>query len=152
MKFQRRGKISVIGSVLIGLITTFAPSGASQSEQKEANKIDEPSIQITLIPPKGEGPDSNGTIGGKASGPSLKECKVVIFARTDKWYVQPTVASPDTPIGEGGKWETDIHLGYEYAALLVKSSYEPQSTYATGALPKVGGAVLAIARVPAKKE
>jgi len=150
MKFQRMVKARVIWSVLIGLVSTFALSGSSKSENKDANKGEEPSIKITLIPPRGEGPDSNGTIGGKASGPNLKDCKVVIFARTDKWYVQPTVASPYTPIGQDGLWETDIHLGYEYAGLLVNSSYEPPAT--TGTLPKVGGAVLAIDRVPAKKE
>jgi hypothetical protein len=93
------------------------------------------------------------TIGGRVSGINLKECKdcaVVIFSRTDKWYVQPTVASPYTMISEDLSWETDIHLGYEYAALLVKPSYRPPPT--TAALPKVGGDVLALTRATPKKQ
>ena len=138
-------------SIILTIVPIVAwPVLGQTNDKKDANKAAEPSIQITVVPPRGVGEDSNGTIGGKASGANSKECKVVIFARTDKWYVQPTVSSPFTPIGEDGQWETDIHLGYEYAALLVKSSYEPPAT--TGTLPKVAGTVLAITRVPAKKE
>lgn len=154
MKCQQEVKVWMIRSILITLVAMFAlPVLGQINDKKDANKATEPSVQITIVPPRGEGDASNGTIGGKVSGVNLKECKgckVVIFTRTDKWYVQPTVASPYTPIGEDGQWETDIHLGYEYAALLVKSSYEPPATM--GTLPKVAGAVLATARVLAKKE
>lgn len=150
MECQQRVDVWMKKAMLITVVAIAAfPVLAQTNDKKFTNKATEPSIQITLVPPKGEGSDSNGTIGGKASGANLKDCKVVIFARTDKWYVQPTVASPYTPIGEDGQWETDIHLGYEYAALLVKSSYEPPGT--TGTLPNVAGPVLAIARMPAKK-
>lgn len=151
MACRQKVKIWMTRGILITMVAIFAlPVLGQTNDKKDANKATGPSIEITLVPVRGEGSDSNGTIGGKVSGANLKECKVVIFARTDKWYVQPTVASPDTPIGEDGQWETDIHLGYEYAALLVKSSYEPHATL--GTLPKVAGAVLAITRVPARKE
>ena len=151
MKCQQEFKVCLIKGILITTVAIFTlPVFGQPSDKKDANAVTEPRIQITLVPPRGEGSDSNGTIGGKVSGVNPKECKVVIFARTDKWYVQPTSASPHTPIGEDGQWETDTHLGYEYAALLVKPSYEPPST--TGILPKVAGAVLAMDRVPARKE
>lgn len=107
-----------------------------------------PSIEITLVPSKGAGEESMGKIAGSVSGVDAGRCKVVIFAHTDVWYVQPYTADSDTEIGEGGHWENDTHLGREYAALLVKSEYKPPST--TGKLPPVAGDVLAIAQVPAK--
>jgi hypothetical protein len=135
------GSLMVL-TILVGASRDFIVYGAA-----------EPSIRITLVPGPGEGSASNGAIGGTVGGISpeqQKECAVVVFSHTDKWYVQPTVASPYTPISDDGSWETDIHLGYEYAALLVRSSYRPPAT--AGALPKVGGDVLALARVPAKKQ
>lgn len=109
----------------------------------------EPSIQITEIPPKGAGPDAVATIAGKVSGVKGTDCKVVIFAHTNTWYVQPYIDSSDTAISEDGTWRSDTHLGNGYAALLVKSSYKPPTT--TGKLPAVGGAVLAVTTVDAKK-
>lgn len=108
------------------------------------------SIEITLVPHKGlGGEDKSERIGGKVSGVNMKECKVVIFTRTDKWYVQPFIDSSDTLIDQKGKWENDTHLGFRYAALLVRSSYKPPST--TGTLPSVGDLVLAVTEVPGKE-
>jgi hypothetical protein len=131
--------------------TRLAPTNsrtepAGPSEEVHAT---EPRIQITEVPSKGAGPDALETIAGKVSGVKGTECKVVIFAGTDIWYVQPYINSSDTSISEDGTWRTDTHLGNRYAALLVKSSYKPPTT--TGKLPAVGGAVLAIATVDAKQ-
>lgn len=108
-----------------------------------------PGIKITDIPSRGAGPDAVERIAGTVSGVNTKECKVIIFAHTDTWYVQPYIASSDTTIADDGKWENDSHLGSEYAALLVKTSYKPPAT--TGVLPTTGGAVLAITIVKAKQ-
>lgn len=89
-----------------------------------------------------------GTIGGTTSGVEFNKCKVIIFAHTDQWYVEPYVNSPYTSIAEDGKWKNDTFLGYEYAVLLVKSSYKPPSK--TRVLPQVGGEVLATERAEAK--
>jgi hypothetical protein len=107
------------------------------------------SIKITTVPPRGEGPDKIDLIAGTVTGVNLRECKVVIFAKTNVWWVQPTAAEPYTSIEQGGKWEADIHLGYEYAALLVKTSYKASPTL--DALPGASGNVLAIDRVRAKQ-
>jgi hypothetical protein len=109
----------------------------------EANDATKPSIEITEVPRKGAGSEVMETIAGKVSGVKIKECKVVVFARTDTWYVQPFIGSPDTSINDDNTWRTDTHLGFQYAALLVKNSYKPPST--TGKLPDVGGSILAIA-------
>jgi len=111
-----------------------------------------PVITITSTPPASvtPGPDSWGTIEGTAGGVNFAECKVVIYAYGDMWYVQPYTASPYTKIGADGHWRNGTHGGFEYAAMLVKSSYQPPSTL--DALPEVGGDVLAIAKAKPKQE
>ena len=127
--------------------TTSVPDASAGPTQD--THTTEPSIQITEIPSKGAGPDEVQTIAGKVSGVKGIDCKVVIFARTNTWYVQPYIDSSDTPIRDDGTWRTDTHLGNRYAALLVKSSYKPPTT--TGKLPAVGGEVLAVATADAKQ-
>jgi hypothetical protein len=108
-----------------------------------------PNVSITIVPPWDPGgPDRLARIGGVVSGVAC-DCKIVVFARGDVWYVQPWVAAPDTTIGRDGKWENDTHLGTEYAALLVRSRYKAPST--TGILPAVSGDIVAITRVPGKR-
>lgn len=113
-------------------------------------KPTQPSITMTHVPPAGAGSDTWGTITGQVQGVNVEECQVVIFAYGDIWYVQPWANSPYTSIGKDGNWETGTHLGFEYAALLVKSSYNPPAT--TDTLPQVGGDVLAIAKATPKNK
>jgi hypothetical protein len=49
-----------------------------------------------------------------------------------------------THIGNDGKWESETHGGTEFAALLVKASYQPEAT--RGMIPGVGGDVIAVAK------
>jgi hypothetical protein len=109
-----------------------------------------PSIQITVVPPEGAGPDRTERIAGTVSGvKNVKDYKVVLFAHTNKWYVEPDSEAPYTDIREDGTWENETYLGSEYAALLVKNSYKPPAT--TRMLPDVSGDVLAIKKAAAKK-
>jgi hypothetical protein len=148
MKHKQNNRTLIINSIPVILIAILSMSVLGQTG---GNKAADPSIQITVIPPRGAGPDKMEAIAGTVSGVNAKECKVIIFALGgDTWYVQPFEASPDTLIGADNKWETDTHLGSQYAALLVKSSYKPPAK--TGTLPKLGGPVLALVRVPAKRE
>jgi hypothetical protein len=126
----------------------LANTNRQPADNAAENNATKPIIQITVVPSKGAGPDAMERIAGTVGGVNIKECKVVIFTRTDKWYVQPYIDSPDTLIKEDRTWENDTHLGSEYAALLVKTSYKPPAT--TGTLPNVAGPVLAIARETAK--
>jgi hypothetical protein len=83
-----------------------------------------------------------GPIEGVATGPNLKNLRVVIYTFTDKGYVQPYIAAPFTRIDADGKWGTFIHLGHTYAALLVGQGFRPPA--AVHAVPCVGGGVLAV--------
>jgi hypothetical protein len=115
-----------------------------------ANREQEPCIQITILPHKGKGGEQEvETIGGKVGGVKVEECRVVIFAHTNTWYVQPYQETPHTTINADNTWTSDTHLGREYAALLVRATYKPPSI--TGTLPNVGGGVLAITTVTGKE-
>jgi hypothetical protein len=133
----------------LSLLPVLVVAGRFHNEQPPWH-TEKPRIEITNAPPKGGGPDSNGTIGGRVSGVKGKVFRVVVFARTDKWYVQPFSDSPYTSIGDTGEWETATHLGNEYAALLVKESYKPPAT--THLLPNLSDTVLAITTAPGKTE
>ena len=109
----------------------------------------EPGIQLTAVPSIGAGPDALESIAGTVSGVNPRECKVVIFARTNTWYVQPYIDSSATLINDDRTWRSDTHLGLQYAALLVKTAYKPPTT--TGKLPPGGGMVLAVVNADAKQ-
>ena len=91
------------------------------------------------------------TIAGTVSGvQDESKVKVVIYCYTGgKWWVQPYADNPYTDV-QGGKWSTDIHLGHQYAALLVNpSTYKPTATAHN--LPGIGHGVLARVQVNGRK-
>ena len=106
---------------------------------------DEPSIQFTTIPPAAVGGSERvAPIGGRATGIRPGQ-RIVIYTKSGVWWVQPLTSEPFTTVGPDGTWENTIHLGMEYAALLVDDGYRPANT--RDALPPLGGGVIAIASV-----
>jgi hypothetical protein len=57
--------------------------------------------------------------------------------------VQPLVNEAFTKVQADSKWINSIHLGTEYAAVLVESGYRPPTTM--NVLPEPGGGVVAVA-------
>jgi hypothetical protein len=113
------------------------------SEQK-------PKVDITLAPKCGDGADSQGNIEGTVTGlQSPENYKIVLYAHTDKWYVQPLGDSPLTEIGADGKWSNWTHLGGRYAALVVPASFSAPAD--TLALPTIKQGVIANAEVSCKE-
>jgi hypothetical protein len=108
-------------------------------------------IDVTTVPPRGEGPDSQGTIAGRVTGSSTNGLHLVIYSCTDIWYVQPYDAHSSTPIRAGGWFEADIHLGYKYAVLLVDNDFWPVPTVLPNRLSAVAGSVREIVKVPASR-
>ena len=106
-------------------------------------------IKFTEVPPAGAGPQSQGDIAGIVTGIEKAESyKIVIYAHTDAWYVQPLTDDPYTDIAPDGRWSNWTHLGHRYAALVVRPSFQPPSK--TQSLPRVGGDVIARAEVSTK--
>jgi signal transduction histidine kinase len=73
---------------------------------------------------------------------ALPAHRVVLFARSGAWYVQPYADQPFTPILPDSTWTNSTHLGTEYAALLVEPGYVPPPYIAE--LPHEGGGIVAL--------
>lgn len=100
---------------------------------------------VTEVPPAAEGgPDRMAQIAGRVHGAQPGDT-IVLFAKSGLWYVQPFQLKPFTTIREDGTWTASIHLGTEYAAMLVREGYQPPRTLE--APPQVGDRVIAVARV-----
>jgi hypothetical protein len=104
----------------------------------------DPAVAFTKLPPAGEGsPDKLYAIEGRATAVQPGQ-RIVLFARSGLWWVQPTADHPFTDIQADSSWKSFTHPGSAYAALLVKAGYSPPSTIT--ALPNAGGAIVAVAR------
>src|SRR5258707_7715851 len=102
-----------------------------------------PSIEFTRIPAAAEGgPDKLDIIEGRVIG-GLPGQKIVLYAKSGAWWVQPLVNEAFTKIQDNSKWINSTHLGTEYAAMLVEPDYRPPVTMSE--LPTPGGGVVAVA-------
>ena len=110
----------------------------------ETPKAD-PAIQFSAIPPAAVGGSERvAPIGGRVTGARSGQ-RIVIYTRSGVWWVQPPTAQPFTTVELDGTWKSTIHLGTEYAALLVDAGYRPVNT--RDALPPLGNGVVAMAIV-----
>jgi hypothetical protein len=105
----------------------------------------EPSIEFIRVPPAGDGsPDKLEEIEGRVTRARPGQ-RIVLFALSGVWWVQPLTKNPFTPIRADSTWKNSTHPGVAYAALLVDSRYRPPLTANT--LPEKGGPVVAVATV-----
>jgi hypothetical protein len=85
------------------------------------------------------------TIEGRDTGARPGQ-RIVLYAKTDgRWGVCRQSGQPFTNIEADGRWKASVHLGLQYAALLVDPTYNPPEQ--TESLPTVGNAVVALAVV-----
>jgi hypothetical protein len=102
-----------------------------------------PSIEFTHLPPAGAGSgETIHTIAGRVAGAQPGQ-RVVLFARSGVWWVQPVAERPFTTIRKDLTWTNSTHPGSAYAAMLVDAGYKPPLTI--NALPERGGVVRAVA-------
>ena len=103
----------------------------------------QPSIEFTRVPSAGEGdPDKTELLEGRVRGARPGE-RIVLFALSGVWWVQPYAAHPFTQIQKDSRWSGSSHPGASYAALLCDDRYVPAATTAT--LPQMGRHILALA-------
>lgn len=101
-----------------------------------------PSVQITQIPPEDQGGVLKlDQIKGRVTG-ARSDQKIVLYAHSGGWYVQPWADQPFTKINYDSTWNSETHLGTEYAALLVEPDYVPPPLIIN--LPAVGNGVIAV--------
>ena len=104
-----------------------------------------PSIAFTRIPQADPaGSARNDIIEGHVTGASPGQ-KIVLYAKTGKWWLQPLVDQPMTDLRPDLSWTNATHLGTHYAALLVNDGYRPQTV--VDLLPETGNDILAVAVV-----
>jgi hypothetical protein len=126
------------------LCLALAAGCMSSCRQHKADAT--PFIQFSQVPPAEDGsPEQVETIEGRVSGARPGQ-RVVLFALSGVWWIQPTVEHPFTPIQPDSTWKSSTHPGSRYAALLVDASYRVPLTM--NALPEAGGSVLAVTDVP----
>src|SRR6266705_1384088 len=72
--------------------------------------------------------------------------RMVLYAKTDgRWGVCRQPGTPFTNIETDGRWKALVHLGIQYAALLVDPTYDPPEQ--TESSPIIGNGVVALAIV-----
>jgi hypothetical protein len=117
----------------------------SLSNCKPSGAGGEPRIEISHFPSAADGtPEELEDIEGRVTG-ALPGDRVVLFALSGVWWVQPLENRPFTAIQPDSRWKNSTHPGSAYAALLVNANYRPPLT--VNALPEKGGPVRAIAVV-----
>jgi hypothetical protein len=105
-----------------------------------------PAIHFTTVPKADAGgPEALAPVAGRVTG-ARPDQRIVLFARSDQgWWVQPFRSRPFTEIASDATWKNEIHLGQEYAALLVDADYRPPAT--AESLPERGAGIVAVARI-----
>jgi hypothetical protein len=132
--------------VLVALALNIGVALAQSPSSQQGVKV-----EFSHVPSAGMGSDSRGNIDGNVLGlKSPEEYKIVLYAHTDQWYVQPLVKDPYTDLDSNGHWTNWTHLGDRYAALVVRPSFRPSTP--VQALPSVGGDVVARGEVPAAEK
>jgi hypothetical protein len=109
-----------------------------------------PVIEITTIPEAAPGgTDRLVPIAGRVTGARPGQ-RIVLFARSQVWWVQPFTVRPFTEVRADGTWENTVHMGTEYAAVLVSPDFKPPVTVQD--LPRPGGPVAAVTVVSGRGE
>jgi hypothetical protein len=104
-----------------------------------------PSIIFTKIPPAAEGGRERlDSISGRVTGARPGQ-RIVVYAKSGPWWVQPWPEQPLIPIQSDSAWSTQTHLGYQYAVLLVNAEYHPSPTI--DVTPIRGGSVVTLSVV-----
>ncbi|MBV8900434.1 MAG: hypothetical protein JOY92_10035, partial [Verrucomicrobia bacterium] len=110
----------------------LAPCKAALSGQNTA------AAAVTLNPPAAGATQ----LSGNAYGIDPNTTKVVIYALTNQWYVQPRVDAPFTDISTNGSWESSTNAWSSLIVLLVNpDNYTPAATEITN--PALDPGVLA---------
>lgn len=99
-------------------------------------------VSITTIPSYSAqgGTDTKEDIRGTVTGEIAAGDQVIVYARADAWYIQPSPLAKHA-IKADGTWETWTHTGSSYAAFVVRSGYVPFQRL--DVLPLIEGDVLA---------
>ncbi len=69
----------------------------------------------------------DNSVYGTANILDTTQYRVVLWAKTDRWYVQPSIANPYTIVQGDGSWSNSTYPWNRMVALLVDLTYDPGS-------------------------
>jgi hypothetical protein len=119
-----------------------ASNGASPAQPLSSQA---PLIRITHAPLFNEegGPIRTATLTGTVAGiENPREYRVVCYARTTSWFIQPATDAFMTQIADDHTFSCLTHLGTQYAALLVRPGFRSKAEPIAVELPERGDEVL----------
>jgi hypothetical protein len=104
----------------------------------------EAKISFTQVPQWNTGDrNEQDVIEGTTRGARQGQ-RIVLYSKCGGlWWLQPLLSFPFTAILPDKEWRNEMHLGTDYAALLVDPSYHPAAVLRR--LPERGGAVAEVA-------
>jgi hypothetical protein len=71
--------------------------------------------------------DKLDNIEGRAAGFRPGQ-KIVLYTKTEElWWIEPGIERPFTNIQDNAAWKGQVHLGTQYAAMLVDPGYNPDA-------------------------
>lgn len=144
-------RLIIVVLFLLVTVTGFGCSSPSSPVRPAAACVvgdlnQPPSVTITSAPTDCCYGSWAGSIIGTVNNVETDSVKVVLYAQTNVYWVQPLAAAPNTYPACNGTWSNGTHGGHHYCAILCKRSWNPPATL--GYLPPVGGEILAITCVP----
>src|ERR1700719_647905 len=112
------------------LLVYFVLTGCRSSPKTSA-----PTVAFSKVPAAQEshytidiiedGDYKRDIVEGRATGARPGQ-RIVLYARTDgRWGLCRQSGQPFTNIESDGRWKASVHLGTQYAALLVDPAYNP---------------------------
>src|SRR5258708_2622051 len=112
------------------LLAYFVLTGCHSSPKNSA-----PTVAFSKVPAAQESPYKidiiedgdykRDIIEGRVTGARPGQ-RIVVYARTDgRWGLCRQSGRPSTNIETEGRWNASVHLGIQYAALLVDPTYNP---------------------------
>ena len=141
---------TVTRAVALSVLSSLATIGCHSSSE-----ISAPTIVFSKVPATDQGSPfrtdtferdyKTDTMEGRVTGARPGQ-RIVLYAKTDgRWGVCRQPGTPFTNIETDGRWKASVHLGIQYAALLVDPTYDPPEQ--TESSPIIGNGVVALAIV-----
>lgn len=145
---ESRATAQLCWTTLLVCTSLLLTSTACHNSNK---RVPDATILFTQVPQFDPG-DLNqaDVIEGKVRGARQGQHLVVYSKTGGLWWLQPRPNSPFTTILPDGVWRNEIHLGTDYAALLVDSTYHP--TVVLTDLPTPERGIDAVASSPGQEK
>jgi len=134
---MRRRSILLVARSLCLVALSFA-FGACHTQSSNS-----PTLVFDKVPKVAGDPNKLDTLEGHVAGFQAGQ-QIVLYTNSEElWWIQPDIYHPITKIQADAGWKGQVHLGQQYAALLVDPAYNPPETFE--ALPPNGNGVAAVA-------